>query len=51
MATTRISAYDEVVDFLTSEPTPEQIIAFRPSEAVQERLNDYRLKPIGLQNH
>ena len=39
MATARISAYDEVVDFLTSEPTPEQIIAFRPSPAVQERIN------------
>ncbi len=39
MATARISAYDEVVDFLTSEPTPEQIIAFRPSLAVQERIN------------
>ncbi len=39
MAVTRLSAYDEVVDFLTSEPTPEQILAFRPSEAVQERIN------------
>ena len=39
MAVTQISAYDEVIDFLTSAPTPEQIIAFRPSLAVQERIN------------
>ena len=39
MSVTRISAYDEVIDFLTSEPTPAQIIAFRPSPAVQERIN------------
>ena len=37
-AVPQISAYDEVVDFLTSEPTPEQIIAFRPSSAVQEHV-------------
>ncbi len=39
MAVMRLSADDEVVDFLTSEPTPEQILAFRPSELVQERIN------------
>jgi len=39
VAITRLSAYDEVVDFLTSEPTPNQIIAFKPSEVVQERIN------------
>ena len=30
--------YDEVVDFLLSSPTPEQVIALRPSEIAQERL-------------
>jgi hypothetical protein len=29
---------DEVLDFLVSTPTPEQIIAFRPSEVAQERV-------------
>lgn len=28
---------DEALDFLASSPTPEQIIAFSPSEALQER--------------
>jgi len=32
------SARDEVLDFLTSTPTPEQIIAFRPSETTQARI-------------
>jgi len=39
MAIVRLSAYDEVLDFLTSTPTPEQIIAFRPSQATQARIN------------
>ncbi len=30
--------FDEVLDFLASSPTPEQIIAFQPSEALQERV-------------
>jgi hypothetical protein len=38
MAVVRATAYDEVFEFLTSTPSPEQIIAFRPSEATQERL-------------
>ncbi len=29
---------DEVLDFLLSAPTPEQVIALRPSDAAQERL-------------
>ena len=33
-----VSAQDEVYEFLTSQPTPEQIIAFRPSEESEERL-------------
>ncbi len=39
MAVVRLSAYDEVLEFLTSTPTPQQIIAFRPSEATQTRIN------------
>jgi hypothetical protein len=34
----RIKTYEEVFEFLTSTPTPEQIIAFRPSEVAQERI-------------
>lgn len=30
--------FDEVLTFLASTPTPEQIIASRPSEKLQERL-------------
>ena len=30
--------WNEVDDFLTSTPTPQQILAFRPSPAAQERL-------------
>jgi hypothetical protein len=40
MALVPTRAYEEVFDFLTSTPTPEQIIAFRPSDAVQERLRE-----------
>jgi hypothetical protein len=29
---------DEVLDFLLSAPTPEQVMALRPSEAAQARL-------------
>lgn len=32
------SPSDEVMDFLLSAPTPEQIIAMHPSEPVQTRL-------------
>ncbi len=32
------SPVDEVLDFLLSQPTPEQIIALRASETAQERL-------------
>ena len=38
MAIQRLSVWDEVDDFLISTPTPEQILAFRPSEKTQERL-------------
>jgi hypothetical protein len=38
MATSRI--FDELVDFITSSPPPEQILKFRPSLSVQTRLED-----------
>jgi hypothetical protein len=30
--------YREILDFLASQPTPEEIIAFRPTPAMQARL-------------
>lgn len=38
MAIRQIEVWNEVDEFLTSTPTPEQIIAFRPSQPAQERL-------------
>ncbi|MEZ4670009.1 MAG: hypothetical protein R3E39_19060 [Anaerolineae bacterium] len=32
--------FDEILDFLASTATPEQIIAFQPSDALQARLRD-----------
>jgi hypothetical protein len=32
--------FDEVLDLLASTPTPEQIIEFSPSEALQQRAHD-----------
>jgi hypothetical protein len=34
------SLLDELLDFLVDGPTPEQMIALRPSEAVQQRVSD-----------
>jgi hypothetical protein len=31
--------YDDILDFLASTPTPEQIIEFEPSEALKQRLS------------
>jgi hypothetical protein len=33
------SLQDEVIDFLASGPTPEQILALHPSDAVQQRIS------------
>ena len=38
MAVVQSPIYQEVYQFLVSSPTPEQIIAFRPSETTQERV-------------
>ena len=40
MSIERLSVWDEVDEFLTSTPSPQQILAFRPSEAMQSRLLD-----------
>ena len=32
--------FDEILDFLASAPTQEQIIAFRPSDRLQSRASD-----------
>jgi hypothetical protein len=32
--------FDEILDFLASTPTPEQIIAFKPSPELDQRLHD-----------
>ena len=38
MAVTVFDIWNEVDEFLTSTSTPQQILAFRPSQAAQERL-------------
>jgi hypothetical protein len=35
-----IKAYEEVIDFIAAGTTPQNVIAFRPSEAAQERVED-----------
>lgn len=32
--------FNDILDFLVSSPTPEQIIAYRPSDVLQSRLAD-----------
>lgn len=33
-------AYEEIIDFLASGTTPDEIIAFRPSEAARNRVEE-----------
>jgi len=35
-----IKAYEEIVDFIASGTTPQNVISFRPSEAAQQRVAD-----------
>ena len=35
-----VKAYEEIVDFIAAGTTPREVIAFRPSEASQERVSD-----------
>ncbi|MEO6038275.1 MAG: hypothetical protein ABIQ93_07680 [Saprospiraceae bacterium] len=32
--------FDEIIDFLTSAPTPQEIVAYRPSSALQQRAEE-----------
>ncbi len=45
-----VKAYEEVVDFIAAGTTPRNVIAFRPSEAAQERVSELlqREKSNGL---
>ncbi|MCA9910895.1 MAG: hypothetical protein KC519_19705 [Anaerolineae bacterium] len=38
VASPDLTPADEVMDFLLSAPTPQEVIALRPSKAAQERL-------------
>jgi HKD family nuclease len=31
-------SYDEIIDFIAAGTTPETVVAFRPSDSVQERV-------------
>ena len=33
------TVFDTVLDFLASTPTPEQIVAYQPPDALQQRLS------------
>ena len=35
-----VKVYEEIVDFIASGTTPQEVIAFRPSEDSQERVSD-----------
>ena len=38
VASSDLTPTDEVMDFLLSAPTPQEVIALRPSQAAQERM-------------
>ena len=35
-----VKAYEEVIDFIAAGTTPQNVIAFRPSQASQQRITD-----------
>jgi hypothetical protein len=35
-----VKAYEEIIDFIAAGTTPQNVIAFRPSEGAQERVAD-----------
>jgi hypothetical protein len=45
-----MKAYEEVIEFIAAGTSPSRVIAFRPSEAVKERVADliHREKTTGL---
>ena len=44
MAVAQPEMFTEIIDFLASTPTPEHIIAFRPSDQLEQRLDDLMQK-------
>jgi hypothetical protein len=36
----QVKSYEEIIDFIAAGTTPESVIAFRPSDALQRRLAD-----------
>lgn len=36
--------YEEIIDFIASGTSPEKVIAFKPSEALQNRVSDLLFK-------
>lgn len=36
--------FSEIIDFLASTPTPDRIIAFKPSDQLEQRLSDLLTK-------
>ncbi len=45
-----VKAYEEIVDFIAAGTTPDEVVAFQPSEAAKNRVADliYREKTKGL---
>jgi hypothetical protein len=45
-----VKAYEEVANFIAAGTTPQNVIAFRPSEEAQERVADLlsREKEVGI---
>ena len=43
-------AYEEIVDFIASGPTPKNVVDFKPSEAAKARVADliHRQKTVGI---
>lgn len=39
-----VKIYEEVIEFIVAEITPQNVIAFRPSEAAQEHVDDLLLR-------
>lgn len=35
-----VKPYEEIIDFIAAGTTPQNVIAFRPSEAAQERIEE-----------
>jgi hypothetical protein len=36
----QVKSYEEIIDFIAAGTTPESVIAFRPSDALQRRVAD-----------